>query len=240
MAFEIFAVRATINLGMQGMSGLMAVATQFGMLNAQTAKLQARLSQIRGSLMAGAVVGIAMGAGLLKAANAAGDLAMNLKAVQVTGRFTNQTMEALRQTVFDVSGITARSAADVANWMNTIESSTSFTAQQLAGIMPTVAKFADIMYFTKHVPFEEYISVGARFAHMFQMYKPEELAEGLRMFTAVLRTMPGGPGEVMTGLTRFSPVATALHVPPAQQLACDRLSSLEGRLLALNRPQFGS
>jgi hypothetical protein len=149
MAFELFAVRATIVLGMQGMSGLMQVAQQFGVLNAHVTRLQQKMPQIRASLLAGAVVGgvgIGVAAAMLKAANATGDLAMNLKSVQVAGNFTAKEMDRLTQKVFDVSSVTARSAADVADWMRLIRTSLdkAFPAEGTVDIRAAAAVIGEV------------------------------------------------------------------------------------------------
>ncbi len=219
--YEAFRIAAIVNISVRGMAGLTALSGQFQKAGAQAQALHERMRTIRSLAFGGALVaggGILIGAGLLKAANAAGDLSVALRGVQIAGGYTDKQMKGLTHTVFEVSNITARSSKDVAEWMRTVANSANFTADQIQSIMPVVAKFADVLFFTKKTPFEESVTLGIRFAHLFGLYKPAELEKGLNALAAAARIIPGGPQELLTSMVQFGPTARVLGIPMEQQI----------------------
>lgn len=190
----------------------------FAMANYQRKMEALRLTQLR-MVTVGAGVATAVGIGVMAtAANDAAKLQIAMIGIQnATGANAAQT-ERLRGIAFDVSAATAQSVIDSANVMKVMATSGINDPNQLAKIAMPAAKFADVQYLSRGVPFEQGAKQAIQAAHLFQQYGGPGLAHMFDQLTKLSFMMPDDLNRYITQAGYYMPVFRRLGVSDDQAL----------------------
>lgn len=152
--------------------------------------------------MAGAI-GAPLGYAITKAA----ELQQHMVGIQIATHATNAEMDKMRVSIEASSVPTKFSALQMAAVAQKVATSNSFTASQLSGLMPSIAKFVDVQSLLKGTsPMDSAVN-AVQIMHLAQKYSPAQAEAYFNEITKVSLMMPGGVGELRSGLSYFQPVA---------------------------------
>jgi hypothetical protein len=197
--FENYKVAVRITL-MDDVTRPLNLLTKYFLRSEEAAKsLQKRLTVIKdlfkgGGLLFGA--GAAVAAPLIYATDRAAELQKQMIAVQIATRGTTQQMDQMRSAIEKIAGVTVFSNIDVAKMAKSIATGTGLGAEQVQGLLPAYAKFADVQLLMKGTPFAQSIPDAIRLAHTAQHYDAKSLENYLNLLTKASFLVPGGLGEV--------------------------------------------
>ena len=194
--------------------------------NAKTQALKKSINDVSRALQIGFGVAAAVGAeAMFKGIKNAADLQTAMVGVQQATQATTEQMKALRAEAYKVSQETAQSVVTSARVMQ-VMGRQGLTAPQILTLAEPVAKFADVQFLSRGVPFEQGATVGTTLAHLFRRYGTSgnnDIRPILDMATAMSMSMPHDLDKALTQLSYWVNQAQGLGIAPDQIMAAQVL-----------------
>lgn len=201
--FEAYRVAVKISLINEVSAGVLLIAKQFGMADTAAKAFHARVNAIKDTMKGGAFMaagGAAIAAPFIYAIDKAAELQKQLIGVQIATRGTTAEMDAMRRSIEGIAGQTVFSNVEVARIAKMISTGTTFSASQVAGMLPAYTRFADVQMMMKGTGYQESVPELLRLAHTAQKYTPEAIAKYADLLTKASFVVPGGLGEIGNAL----------------------------------------
>lgn len=208
--FEAYEIGIRIALSDHATGPLSALTKHLLLSEAAAAKLESRLTAIKvllagGGLMLGA--GAAIGAPLVYAIDKAAELQKQMIAIQIATRGTTAEMDSMRKGIEGIASQTVFSNIDVAKQAKMIATGTGMTAEQVQGVLPAYAKYADVQLLMKGTSPDQSIGDAIKAAHGAGHYDPASLTKYLDLLNKASLVIPGTTSEIVKGLSYFQQVS---------------------------------
>jgi TP901 family phage tail tape measure protein len=180
---------------------------------------EVRLAQMKlGTTGAGVVAAAGVGVMAYALADAA-RLQTALVGIKNATGASNGQMDRLREVAFNISAATAQSVVDSAHIMAVMARSGVNDPKRLEQIAMPAAKFADVQYLSRGVPFTEGAQQAIMLAHMFRQYDPAGLTHIFDMMTRLSEMMPHNLSAAVTQMGYYLPTFKSIGVSDEQSVA---------------------
>lgn len=218
-AFEVFVTFAAVD----HLTGSMRrIAREMGILDKQSEKLQKKLNGFKNMMWVGAGItglGLAMGKGLLSAADAAGALELSMRTVQSALHMTNKEYERA-QNLAQTAGIpTIFSAEEVGEIMRAM-GTTGLSKKQVLDpkFLQQFVNFADVQSIAKHENAPDVVAQAVRMAHLSGIFDTKGTQVFLDNLNAALMHTHDSASEFATTFKYISSQSKAMKQTPLENL----------------------